>query len=271
MNCIPLEKEQKNKFQKIYKQGQLPVILEIEHSVFGSNYGANSWTTRSQADEMSRMLNLQSQHNLLDLGAGSGWPGLYLAKQSGCQLVLVDLPTAGLNIALQRSKRDGHNMKTLALAADAAQLPFYGQRFDAISHSDILCCLQKKRETLVACREVIRPGGRMVFTVVAIAPNLSDQEIAEAIENGPQFVQSPTNYSKLLDETGWQILEYRDLTEECADVCRQLMIIDSEKERELHEAIGFDSFHERQADWRNRLYAIERKLLRRELYFVVPA
>ena len=72
MNCSLLEKEQKNRFGEIYKQGQLPIILEIEHSVFGSDYGANSWTTRRQADEIARLLNLQSHHDLLDLGSGSG-------------------------------------------------------------------------------------------------------------------------------------------------------------------------------------------------------
>jgi len=270
MNCSLLEKEQKNRFGEIYKQGQLPIILEIEHSVFGSDYGANSWTTRRQADEIARLLNLQSHHDLLDLGSGSGWPGLYLAKQSGCRIVLVDLPITGLTIALQRSRRDGLNLQTLALAADAAQLPFYKQSFDAICHSDILCCLERKRETLKACREIIRPGGHMVFTVVAIAPNLSTQEVAKAIENGPQFVRSQKDYSKLLDETGWKVLEYRDLTEECADVCQQLLMIDSEKKQELLATIGREGFQERQADWGDRLYAIKHRLLRRELYLATP-
>ena len=33
---------------------------------------------------------------LLDLGAGRGWPGLYLAVRTGCQVVLSDVPLEGL-------------------------------------------------------------------------------------------------------------------------------------------------------------------------------
>ena len=271
MNCTAAEKDQKKRFEGIYERGQLPVIKDIERRVFGSDYGANSWTTRAEADDICQLLELRSGHRLLDVGAGSGWPGLYMAKQSGCDVVLVDLPRAALEVAVDRAVQDQIGDRSWASVADSASLPFDQAIFDAVSHSDILCCLPRKRETLASCRAVLRPGGRMAFTVVALSPDLSTAETVRAIESGPEFVDSTVGYAELLEQTGWRILEYRDLTPECARLCRQLSKSDQERKEELLKAIGQEAFEERQTDWQLRLDAFAEGLLRRELFFVTPA
>ena len=141
MNCTAAEKDLKKRFEGIYERGQLPVIKDIERRVFGSDYGANSWTTRAEADDICQLLELRLGHRLLDVGAGSGWPGLYMAKQSGCDVVLVDLPRSALEVAVDRAVQDQIGDRSWASVADAASLPFDQAIFDAVSHSDILCCL----------------------------------------------------------------------------------------------------------------------------------
>jgi cyclopropane fatty-acyl-phospholipid synthase-like methyltransferase len=46
----------------------------------------------AQADTLAGELRLSAGDRLLDLGSGRGWPGLYLAASSGCQVVPSDLP-----------------------------------------------------------------------------------------------------------------------------------------------------------------------------------
>ena len=58
--------------------------------------------------------------NLLDLGAGTGWPGLFLAKESGCKVTLVDLPEIGLQIAERRGQEGGLTNRVSIKVADAA-------------------------------------------------------------------------------------------------------------------------------------------------------
>ena len=72
--------------------------------------------------------------------------------------------------------------------ADAAGLPFRAASFDALSHSDVLCCLREKRAVLQACRRVIRGAGRMVFSVISVAPGLLSGDYARAVANGPEFI-----------------------------------------------------------------------------------
>ena len=67
MNCTAAEKDQKKRFEGIYERGQLPVIKDIERRVFGSDYGANSWTTRAEADDICRFLELRSGLSLIHI------------------------------------------------------------------------------------------------------------------------------------------------------------------------------------------------------------
>ena len=92
MSCTPEELALKQRYEAVYERSQAPVMLSIERSVCGCDYGGNSWTTRAEADDLITMLDLRPGSHLLDLGAGSGWPALYVAKMSGCAVTLVDLP-----------------------------------------------------------------------------------------------------------------------------------------------------------------------------------
>ena len=148
------------RFSNKYKLVQNDLLRQIECSNCGSDYGANSFTTLKQAKELETMLALGAKQSLLEVGAGSGWPGLYLAKQSGCDVTLTDLPIEGLRVAKQRGDSEQlPGICTVAIASGSA-LPFRTGAFDAISHSDVLCCLIDKLLVLKACRSVIDASPR---------------------------------------------------------------------------------------------------------------
>jgi len=111
----------------------------IERDVIGAVWGANGYTTIEQADELGGRLKLDAGSRLLDVGTGRGWPGLYLASQSGCALVATDMPVEGLALAARRARNERiHGRVSLVAAAGAAQ-PFRQESFDAIVLSDVLC------------------------------------------------------------------------------------------------------------------------------------
>jgi Cyclopropane fatty acid synthase and related methyltransferases len=115
------------------------VADRVERLVIGADYGADGYTTLAQADELARRLDLRSGVRLLEVGSGRGWPGLYLAKTSGCHVVLTDLPPAGLRIAAARATAEGLTGRYAVAAADGAHLPFAAKSFDAVVHADVLC------------------------------------------------------------------------------------------------------------------------------------
>lgn len=271
MTCSPEEWAQRERFESLYVRAQSPVMVTIERSVCGCDYGGNSWTTQAEAEQMVARLALHPGIRLLELGAGSGWPGLYMGKASGCDVVLVDLSLAGIRIAAKRADNDGIPGSVWAAVADAAALPFPDGSFDAISHSDLLCCLRQKRSVLAACRRVIRRQGRMVFTVISVAPGLSAEQYRRAVANGPEFIETDTDYPTLLAQTGWIITGHEDITVAYAASCRHQLHADEMQKDGLVALIGASEFAERLDGWRSKLPAIYDNLLRRELFVAAPS
>lgn len=126
-------------FTERYATSGSDVGAEIERAVIGAVWGANGYTTVAQADELGRRLALQAGDRLLDVGTGRGWPGLYLAQQSGCSVVGTDMPLVPLERAARRAGREGLADRAAFVAASGSSLPFVPATFDAIVHTDVLC------------------------------------------------------------------------------------------------------------------------------------
>jgi len=129
--------ETKSDKQRQIDQRQLK--LEIEREVLGCDYGATAYTTRAEAELFGRLLRLQPGMRLLDVGSGCGWPGLYLARTTGCDVTLLDKPLAGLRIADNRAEADELTGRCWLAVGDGTALPFHNGWFDAITHTDVLC------------------------------------------------------------------------------------------------------------------------------------
>src|SRR5690349_1601835 len=93
-------------FDKSYASARAPVMQAIERVVCGCNYGGTSWTTKDEAVLLGNSLSLAPGKTLLEIGAGSGWPSLFLATRFGSSVVLVDLPAEGLRLATERAQKD---------------------------------------------------------------------------------------------------------------------------------------------------------------------
>ena len=270
MSLTAQELAKRDDFAAQYRQGQLPAVQAVERAVCGCDFGGTSWATRDEAEQIAAALELAPGVGLLEIGAGSGWPGLYLAAASGCDVTLTDLPLDGLLIAAARAARDGLAGTCGALVADAAQLPFRDHGFDTINHSDVLCCLVMKREVLAECRRVIRPGGRMAFSVIFIAAGLPREDHARAVETAPEFVESDADYPTLLAETGWVIRQCHDLTAAFMANCLRKLHTEEDLRADLEPLIGAADFAARQARMRRRIAVLERGHMRRELFIAEP-
>jgi predicted O-methyltransferase YrrM len=126
-------------FEERYRNTPSLLARRIEQRVIGGDWGANGFTTMAQADTLAHQLHLSPTDRLLDLGTGRGWPGLYLATTTGCQVVLTDLPLEGLRVAANRAAREDLAARTGVVDAAASALPFKARSFDAVIHTDVLC------------------------------------------------------------------------------------------------------------------------------------
>ncbi|MEE9318768.1 MAG: class I SAM-dependent methyltransferase [Rhodospirillales bacterium] len=244
-------------------------MMEIERSVCGCDYGCTSWTTRKEADGVAGMLRLRPGVKFLEVGAGSGWPGLYLAKETGCDATLIDLPLEGLKAARERAETDGLADRCQIIQGDGAALPFGNGSFDAIYHSDVLCCLVEKLAVLESCRRVIRDEGKMVFSVILIQPGLSEADNEIAAAGGPTFIETDVPYPEMLEKTGWDITDHGDQTADYTATFRKFFSLEQDNIDEFERVHGPEGAVELIGRRERTLDALDQGLLRREIFTVV--
>ena len=254
------------RYDKYAELHRSAAMRDLERSVCGCAYGSTSWTTRSEAERIAQLLELRPAAKLLDVGSGTGWPGLYLAQLTGCDVVVVDLPLGSLRLALERATADSLREQCEVVAADGAALPFKDASFDALSHSDVLCCTPDKLGVLRACRRVAREGARTAFTVIALAPSLAGSERRLAIDSGPTFVDASDDYAILLDQSGWCLLERTDLTAAFLQSMRTELEGMQARAGAIAEVLGADEFSKRINGRQATIAAVDAGLLRRELF-----
>ena len=265
------EEKQTARLNKEFRDAQSPILQAITNQVCDCCYIGNSWTTRSEADVMIERLSLMASHNLLDIGAGAGWPGLYLALQTGCAVTLLDLPKTGLWLAEARAKADGMTSQLSTVQGDATDMPFPSESFTAISHSDVLCCLQDKPAVLRECRRVINADGRMCFTVIRLADGLQRSAMNLALQAGPEFIRSETDYPSMLQSAGWKITQQDDITDEFLASIKRMIVAEEEQHESLRALRGDDADETARADWQSRRQAVTDRLILREFFSAVPA
>ncbi len=126
-------------FAERYRVSAADPLIESELEVLGSDYQANGYTTKSQADDLGDHLRLRAGDRLLDVGSGCGWPGLYLATQHECDVAVVDPIIDGVRVATTRAEHDGMTERVWGLQSLGGDLPFVSSSFDAVVHTDVVC------------------------------------------------------------------------------------------------------------------------------------
>lgn len=116
--------------------GEVARLIDLETR--GVDVGANGYTTMAQAADLAKVLRLRPGVRLLDIGAGLGWPSLYLAEKTGCDAVVTDLPPGTVREAAQRANEPPLSERCSFAVASANRLPFRTASFDAIVHADTL-------------------------------------------------------------------------------------------------------------------------------------
>lgn len=252
-------------FAGCYERSQLPAMRDLERDVLGCDYGGTSWTTRSQAGDIAKSLDLGPGKQLLEIGSGSGWPGIFLGSETGCDVTLLDIPINALKLAAERAVEDELDDRIKVIAASGTALPFEAASFDRVSHSDVLCCLPEKLEMLLESRRVASKGALMHFSVILPAPDISPSEYREAIETGPPFTDAPDGYEPLLDQSHWQIVDRFDVSSEYQRTLQSLVDGMNRNTPEIKEVFG-DEFVSHRQHREDQIGLVQRGILKREVF-----
>ncbi len=118
---------------------------------------------------------------------------------------------------------------------------------------------------LRALRRLLRPGGRIAYTTIYVAPGLTVAERRRANRSGPRAVASRSTQERLLASAGFVEVDHVDVTAEFAATARAWLDESDAHAEELASVEGPGAFEERRRDRRAQLAAIDDGLLRRGL------
>mmetsp|Transcript_112611 Transcript_112611/g.223901 ORF Transcript_112611/g.223901 Transcript_112611/m.223901 type:complete len:511 (+) Transcript_112611:69-1601(+) len=144
-------------------------VVQDPKGGFGASTGAVVWPAAVTLLEMLDSEFETSNRSVIELGAGLGAVGQFLAKYKGCQVVLSEvaeaLPLLAMNVMENFDEGDQQRPRVAQLNwADSVQRDVLGT-FDLVLGSDITYRDNSLPELLETIGELLRPDGRAFLTL----------------------------------------------------------------------------------------------------------
>ncbi len=175
---------------------------------------------RKATRELAAFAGLESgsaaAREVLDLGSGLGGPARFLAATCGCRVVGIDLVEEFCRVATMLSELTGLGGRTTFHRGSALDLPFADAAFDVVWTIQAQMNIADKARLYAEILRVLRPGGRLVFQDIVQGPG-GDIHLPVPWASVPEisFLESADGLRRILRETGFEEIAWRDTTADC--------------------------------------------------------
>ncbi len=171
---------------------------------FPEEFGHISFTTLADLRRTASELRLASGDTLAGLGCGMAGPALWLARETGANLIGVDLSAVAVEKATTRAVALGLGAQAEFRVGSFAATGLADESADGATSEDALQYAPDKSAAMREVARILRPGGRFVFTAfeldaarAALLPVLS----ADPVED----------YRPCLADAGFDLEAYEEI------------------------------------------------------------
>lgn len=110
-------------------------------------------------DELADHCQISEGKMVLDVGCGAGVTACYLAKTYNCRVVGIDILEKMVQRSRERAAREKLSDRVKFRTADAQDLPFEDNTFDAIITESVTAFPEDKQKAVQEYARVTKPGG----------------------------------------------------------------------------------------------------------------
>jgi SAM-dependent methyltransferase len=154
--------------------------------------------------ELTHLCHIRKNLHVLDVGCGAGKTPSLLAKWYGCRVTAVDLSPKMVERAIQRVQRENLTRQVEVRIADAQNLPFNDQTFDAVMNESVLAFVPDRRKALSEYVRVTKPGGYIGFNETSYLKTPVPPKIEKFLKNTILNAKTETTeyWKELLADSG---------------------------------------------------------------------
>lgn len=150
---------------------------------------------------------------LLDIGCGIGGPARWIAAQTGCEVVGVDLTPDFCAAAVALTEACGLSDRVRILQGDATALPVADASFDRAYSQNVAMNVADKPAFYREAWRALRPGGLFALSNFAQGPaGAPHYPVPWAASAATSFLSTPEETRAEIAAAGFEIASFRDAT-----------------------------------------------------------
>lgn len=161
---------------------------------------------RAATAALASALDLGLGQKVLDIGSGLGGASRYFAGECGCEVAGIDLTDAYVRAAQELANRTGLADRVSYRTGSALDLPFERAQFDGAYMLHVGMNIPDKARLFAEVRRVLKAGAKFaVYDVMRIGDGEIDYPMPWASDAGASFVESASDYRRLLAQAGFVV------------------------------------------------------------------
>ncbi|KFA87916.1 methyltransferase domain-containing protein [Archangium violaceum] len=216
----------------------------------GESGGTFAEAQQRFTDLMIQQLGAQKGHRVLDIGSGLGEPATRLAQSSGCMVEGITISPRQAAQAERWASLHGTSGQTSFTCGNAMSLPFQAGSFDAAWALESLFHMPDKAAALREVGRVLHPGGRLLIADIVVQEKASPED-QTFLQNAfvARSYMSPEDYPYLIRDTGYEVEQVLDITQNVMATFDAVSAAIREKEEEVRRAYSDEFLAAIQEQW----------------------
>jgi O-methyltransferase StaMB len=167
-------------------------------------------------DMMTEKLKIGAGSHVLDVGCGIGGPGVRIARLVGARVTGISVSQEQIRLANSLAESAGVAERVVFQWANAMELPFPTQSFDAAIAIESFFHMPDRGQVLAQICRSLRPGGRLVLTdsFERASIPVTKQHTVNRFFNSMATMVQAEDYPPLLRHAGLWFEEILDISEQ---------------------------------------------------------